>query len=67
MYDGIRPAKNGYVPMAKQGSIILGTGGDNSCGAGGRFYEGAMASGPVVSKDTLDALQAAVVAAKYGK
>ena len=26
LYDGIRPAKDGYVPMAKQGSIILGTG-----------------------------------------
>lgn len=26
MYDGIRPAKAGYVPMIKQGSIILGIG-----------------------------------------
>jgi len=67
MYDGIRPAKNGYVPMLKQGSIILGTGGDNSCSAGGRFYEGAMTSGPVATQATLDALQAAIVAAKYGK
>src|SRR5690606_27003253 len=30
MYDGIRPEKNGYVPMQKQGSVILGIGGDNS-------------------------------------
>jgi hypothetical protein len=67
MYDGIRPAKPGYVPMLKQGSIILGTGGDNSCGAGGRFYEGAMTSGPVVSKATGDLLHSAIVAASYGK
>ena len=67
MYDGIRPAKPGYVPMQKQGSLILGIGGDNSNGAGGRFYEGACATGPVATKATLDALQAAIVAAKYGK
>ena len=67
MYDGIRPAKPGYVPMQKQGSLILGTGGDNSNGAGGRFYEGACATGPVATKETVDALQAAIVAAKYGK
>ena len=67
MYDGIRPEKPGYVPMLKQGSIILGIGGDNSNSAGGRFYEGAVTAGPVASKQTVDALQAAIVAAKYGK
>ena len=67
MYDGIRPEKPGYVPMLKQGSIILGIGGDNSCSAGGRFYEGAVSTGPVVSKEVVDALQAAIVAAKYEK
>ena len=67
MYDGIRPEKPGYVPMQKQGSLILGTGGDNSNAAGGRFYEGAVATGPVATKATLDALQAAIVAAKYGQ
>lgn len=67
LYDGIRPEKPGYVPMQKQGSIILGIGGDNSNSAGGRFYEGAISVGPVVSKQTVDALQAAIVAAKYGK
>jgi hypothetical protein len=67
MYDGIRPAKSGYVPMRKQGSIILGIGGDNSCSGGGRFYEGAIATGPAISKDTVDALQSAIVAAQYGK
>jgi hypothetical protein len=35
MYDGVRPNKSGYVPMRKQGSIILGIGGDNSNGGGG--------------------------------
>ena len=67
MYDGIRPEKPGYVPMLKQGSIILGIGGDNSNSAGGRFYEGAVSVGPVISKQTADALQAAIVAVKYGK
>ena len=67
VYDGIRPAKTGYVPMQKQGSLILGTGGDNSDGCGGRFYEGAVATGPVASQATCDALQTAIVAARYGK
>jgi hypothetical protein len=65
MYDGIRPEKPGYAPMTKQGSIILGIGGDNSCSAGGHFYEGAISTGPVVSQATVDALQAAIVSAKY--
>jgi hypothetical protein len=67
LYDGIRPEKPGYVPMQKQGSIILGIGGDNSNGAGGRFYEGAISVGPVLSKEVCDQLQDAIVSAKYGK
>jgi hypothetical protein len=66
MYDGIRPTTPGYVPMKKQGSVILAIGGDNSDGDGGRFYEGVMANG-AASKQTVDALQAAIVAAGYGK
>lgn len=66
MYDGIRPEKPGYVPAQKQGSVILGIGGDNTDGDGGRFYEGVMANG-VASQETVDALQAAIVAAGYGK
>jgi non-reducing end alpha-L-arabinofuranosidase len=66
MYDGIRPERPGYVPAAKQGSVILGIGGDNSNFDGGRFYEGVMANG-VASKATVDELQAAIVEAKYGK
>jgi hypothetical protein len=65
MYDGIRPEKTGYVPMQKQGSLILGTGSDNSSGGGGRFYEGATIAGPLVSKTTLSLLHAVIVAAKY--
>jgi hypothetical protein len=65
MYDGIRPGSR-YVPMRKQGSIILSIGGDNSDGDGGRFYEGVMANG-AASKETVDALQAALVAAGYGR
>eukprot|EP00486_Rosalina_sp_Unknown_P007470 CAMPEP_0201575660 /NCGR_PEP_ID=MMETSP0190_2-20130828/20997_1 /ASSEMBLY_ACC=CAM_ASM_000263 /TAXON_ID=37353 /ORGANISM="Rosalina sp." /LENGTH=306 /DNA_ID=CAMNT_0048005557 /DNA_START=48 /DNA_END=965 /DNA_ORIENTATION=+ len=40
LYDGPRPP--GYQPMHKQGSIILGIGGDNSDSAIGTFFEGAM-------------------------
>jgi hypothetical protein len=66
MYDGIRPEKPGYVPMRKQGSIILGIGGDNSNGGAGRFYEGVMANG-AATQATVDALQATIVAAGYGR
>src|SRR6185437_5686304 len=45
MYDGIRPKLSGYVPMKKQGSIILGTGGDDSDQDTGEFFEGVMATG----------------------
>jgi hypothetical protein len=66
MYDGIRPAKPGYVPMHKQGSIILGIGGDNSASDGGQWFEGVMASG-AATVATLNSLQANIVAAGYGK
>jgi non-reducing end alpha-L-arabinofuranosidase len=66
MYDGIRPERPGYVPATKQGSVIMGIGGDNSNLGGGQFYEGVMANG-AASKETVDALQAAIVAAAYGK
>ena len=54
-----------YQPMRKQGAIILGTGGDNSNGAVGNFYEGFMASG-VTSRETDDKIQANFVAVGYG-
>jgi non-reducing end alpha-L-arabinofuranosidase len=65
-WDGIRPPLPGYNPMQKQGSIILGTGGDNSDGDGGEWFEGVMTSG-AASLTTLNAVQANIVAAGYGK
>ncbi len=66
MYDGIRPERPGYVPMQKQGSVVLSVAGDNSDGDGGRFYEGVIATG-AATKETIDALQVAIVAAGYGR
>jgi hypothetical protein len=66
MYDGIRPTLGGYVPMKKQGSIILGTGGDNSDSSEGHWFEGVMASG-AATITTINAVQANIVAAGYGK
>jgi non-reducing end alpha-L-arabinofuranosidase len=66
LYDGIRPQKPGYVPMLKQGSIILGIGGDNSGGAGGQWFEGVMANG-AATLAVVNALQANIVAAGYAK
>jgi hypothetical protein len=69
LYDGKLP--NGYSPMKKQGAIVLGSGGD-CCKPGGgandsagTFYEGAIVSG-YPSDDTDTAVQANIVAAKYG-
>ena len=53
-----------YQPMRKQGAIILGTGGDNSNGAIGNFYEGYIASG-VSSAATDDAIQKNIIAVGY--
>ena len=65
-YDGVR-RQDGYVPMHKQGSIILGTGGDNSNSDGAdEWFEGVMASG-AATLATLNAIQANIVAAGYGK
>ena len=71
-FDGPRPTlssivgNTSYQPMKKQGAIILGTGGDNSDGADGDFYEGVMTLG-IASDATDDAVQANIVAAGYGK
>ena len=60
------PRAPGYSPMKKQGAIILGIGGDNSDGAVGTFYEGAIVAG--VSSDLTDSqLQNNIVMAGYGK
>ncbi|MET8763511.1 arabinofuranosidase catalytic domain-containing protein [Lentzea sp. NPDC004782] len=63
-YDGKRPNVNGYNPMRKEGAIILGTGGDNSIGSAGTFYEGVMTSG-YPTNATEDAVQANIAAAGY--
>lgn len=72
MYDGPRPPPasagvkpgGGYQPMKKQGSIVLGVGGDNARDAIGIFYEGVMTKG--LSTDAADeAVQANIVSAGY--
>ena len=65
LYDGIRPAKPGYLPMHKQGSIVLGIAGDNSAGGAGEWFEGVMASG-AATVTTLNSLQANIVGVRYG-
>lgn len=77
MYDGPRPdfrsapnachyhGVNGtYQPMRKQGAIILGTGGDNSNGGVGNFYEGFMATGATTA-ETDDLIQANIISVGY--
>ncbi|SHM87052.1 arabinofuranosidase catalytic domain-containing protein [Actinacidiphila paucisporea] len=64
-YDGVRPNVSGYNPMKKQGAIILGTGGDNSKGAQGTFYEGVMTSG-YPSDATENAVQTNINSVAYG-
>jgi hypothetical protein len=64
MWSGQRPT--GYATMYKEGSIILGIGGDNSNAAAGSFFEGVMTSG-YPTDATEDAVQANIVAAGYGR
>jgi hypothetical protein len=66
MYDGIRPEKPGYVPMQKQGGVILGIASDNSNYGAGHFYEGAIATG-AASNETANALQVSIVVAGYAR
>jgi hypothetical protein len=62
-FDGPRPSAR-YNPMRKQGAIGLGTGGDNSNGAQGNFFEGLMTAA-YASQAADDAVQANI-AAFYG-
>lgn len=68
MYNGARPSYNvtghSYQPMNKKGAIILATGGDNSNGAMGKFYEGIMVLGETTDV-TDEAVQANIVAVGY--
>jgi hypothetical protein len=64
-YSGPEPNRGGYSPMHQEGAIVLGTGGDNSNGSVGTFFEGVMTAGyPTDAAD--NAVQANIVAAGYG-
>jgi hypothetical protein len=67
-YSGAVPG--GYNPSKKQGSIVLGSGGDccysNNTLSQGTFYEGAIVAG-YPSDATDSAIQANIVSAGYGK
>ncbi|MGH3167123.1 MAG: arabinofuranosidase catalytic domain-containing protein, partial [Trebonia sp.] len=63
-WDG--PLPSGYTPMRQEGAIVLGTGGDNSNGSIGTFYEGVMTQG--FPSDAADAaVQASITSADYGE
>jgi hypothetical protein len=65
-YSGALPTSPaGYSPMHLEGAIVLGTGGDNSNGSHGSFFEGVMTAGlPTDAAD--NAVQANVVSVGYG-
>ncbi|MEU7785326.1 alpha-L-arabinofuranosidase B [Amycolatopsis sp. NPDC049159] len=64
-YSGPEPTRAGYSPMHQEGAIVLGTGGDNSNGSIGSFFEGVMTAG--LPSDAADnAVQANVVSVGYG-
>ncbi len=63
-YSGALPTTSGYAPMHQEGAIILGTGGDNSNGDDGSFFEGVMTSGyPTDAAD--NSVQANIVSVGY--
>jgi hypothetical protein len=64
-YAGPEPTSGCYSPMHQEGAIVLGTGGDNSNGSIGSFFEGVMTAG--IPSDAADnAVQANIVSAGYG-
>ncbi|MER7729154.1 alpha-L-arabinofuranosidase B [Streptomyces sp. NPDC096323] len=64
-YAGPEPTRSGYSPMHQEGGIVLGTGGDNSNGSIGSFFEGVMTAG--LPSDAADnAVQAGITAVGYG-
>jgi hypothetical protein len=62
-YDGNRA--DGVKTMKKQGSILLGTGGDGSAWSTGVWFEGAITFGCSPDKAVDDAIQANIVSAKF--
>ena len=63
VFDGVRPSSK-YNPMRKEGAIGMGTGGDNSSGATGNFFEGIMTAH--FSSDAADDAVQANIASVYG-
>lgn len=63
-YSGPLPDIGGYTPMHQEGSVLLGTGGDDSNGSDGSFFEGVITSG-YPSAETENAIQANIVSAGY--
>ena len=63
-YSGALP--NNYSPMHEEADILLGTGGDNSNGDSGEFFEGAVTSG-YPSDATENAVQSELTTAGYAQ
>ncbi len=63
-YNGSLPTQGGYMPMQKEGGIVLGTGGDNSDWGMGTFFEGVMVTG-YPTDATENAVQANIVSVGY--
>jgi non-reducing end alpha-L-arabinofuranosidase len=65
-YSGPLPNNRGYAPMHREGAIVLGTGGDDTNGGVGSFFEGVMTAGyPTDAAE--DAVQANITAVGYSK
>jgi hypothetical protein len=63
-YNGPLPNIGGYTPMHQEGAVLLGTGGDNSNGSDGSFYEGVITAG--YPSDAADnAVQANIASVGY--
>jgi hypothetical protein len=63
-FTGSRPSPR-YKPMRKEGAIGLGTGGDNSNGAQGNWFEGVMTA--TYSSDAADEAVQANIVSVYGQ
>jgi hypothetical protein len=63
-FDGQRPSTR-YIPMRKEGAIGLGTGGDNSDGDQGNWFEGVMTA--TYSSDAADDAVQANIVSTYGQ
>jgi hypothetical protein len=66
MWDGPRPAANGYNPKSLRGAVILGTGGDGSNGGTGTWFEGVVTKGTAPA-EVDELIQANIVAVGYGR